>query len=421
MVKLFYKRFMNQKHVYREVEGNRLFKKAEIPTAEIVWFGPVVDCRAQAVILDYIYPSENLGTILQAAGDTVKCRAYLEKLMVLLARLHGAGLRHNDLHLDNFLVKHDDLYALDGAAIEEIFQDAPLKKNDSLKNLAVIFAQLGLRDRKLYQDLVACYCAARNFKDMNQLPKILEEQIRVRQKVRISRYLKKIYRESTETVCRKTFFEYTLCKRVHYTPAMEDFLKDPDVAFDVPGTLLLNSGNSTSVVRFKVDDQDIVVKRYNVKNFVHGLRLAFKKSRGNRSWFWAHLLLEYGIRTPRPIAMKEIRWGPFRNRAYLICEYIEGMSAEDYFKGVLSKDKKETSQNILHLFDRLADLRVSHGDMKASNIMIHDGRALLIDFDSMAVQKNKIRFVRARRKDIKQFKKNWTNLPEIAHLFGSLV
>ncbi len=419
VAKLFYKRFRSGKHLAAEVAGNRLLKKAGIPTAGILHSGSVQGSHARVLIFEYIHPSQNLGVVVRSAGDSG--RTYLEKLMVLVARMHQAGFQHNDFHLDNFLVKGKDLYALDGAALEEKYRDTPLDTGESLKNLAILFAQREIGDKGLFRVLVSAYCAARDLEYSDELVSDLQQWITEHQKVRIRRYLKKIYRASTETVCKKSFTSFTLCKRASYTPAMAAFLKDPDVAFDVPGASMLKRGNTASVVRFKVDGRDLVVKRYNVKNFVHGLRLAFKKSRADRSWFGAHLLLESGIRTPRPIAMKEARLGPFRNRAWLICDYIEGISAREYFQKTPFKDDNDLPQQILHIFEQLETLQVSHGDMKATNIMVHDGKAFLIDLDSMAVHKSKARFARARRKDVKRFMKNWTNLPQIAHLFGSLL
>lgn len=234
-------------------------------------------------------------------------------------------------------------------------------------------------------------------------------------------HLKKFYKESTETICIKSFTSFLLCKRANYTPAMASFLKNPEIAFDKSGSTILKSGKSSTVVRFKLDGCDLVVKRYNIKNHIYTLKRAFQKSRADRSWRGAHLLLAYGIRTPIPIAMKEIRLGPFRNRAYLICDYIGGIIARDYFQDPLPKGKNDLSQKIIHIFERLESLQVSHGDMKATNIIIHDGMPFLIDLDSMAVHKSKARFTRAHGKDVKRFMKNWTKKPEVESLFRLLI
>jgi tRNA A-37 threonylcarbamoyl transferase component Bud32 len=245
--------------------------------------------------------------------------------------------------------------------------------------------------------------------------------VKEERKFRVDRYLKKIYRKSTETVCIKSFTSFLLCKRASYTPGMASFLKNPDVAFDRPGSTILKRGNSATVVRFKVDGLDFVVKRYNVKNHIHALKRAFKKSRADRSWRGAHLLLEYGIKTPKPVALKEIRLGPFRNRAYLICDYVEGISARDYFKAPQSKGEREPAHKIIRIFERLKSLQVSHGDMKDTNIIIQDGEPFLIDLDSMTAHKSRARFARARCKDVSRFMKNWDEKPGVAVFFRLMI
>ena len=418
VAKLFYKRFRSQKHLAAEVAGTRLLKKAGVPTAVIVYSGSVQGSHASVLIFEYIHPSQNLGVVVRSAGSFGQ--AYLERLVALVARMHQAGLQHNDLHLDNFIVKDKDVYALDGASLEEKHRHTPLDTEASLKNLAVLFAQLNIGENGFFRGLVFVYCRARDIKCSDGLVSALQGWITKAQKVRTRRYLKKIYRASTETVCKKSFTSFILCKRASYTPAMEDFLKDPDVAFNVHAAPMLKRGNTASVVRFKVDGRELVVKRYNVKNPVHGFRIAFKKSRADRSWFGAHLLLRAGIRTPRPIALKEVRLGPFRNRAWLICDFIEGVSAREYFQQTPFEDNNDLPQQIFSVFERLETLQVSHGDMKATNIMIHDAKAFLIDLDSLTAHKSKSRFARAHRKDIKRFMKNWTRLPEVARLFRLL-
>lgn len=418
VAKLFYKRFRSGKHLAAEVEGNRLLKKAGVPTAGIVYSGSVQGIRARVLIFDCIHPAQNLGVVVRSAGDSG--RAYLERLMVLVARMHQAGLQHNDLHLDNFLVKDKDVYALDGASLEEQHRGTPLDTGASLRNLAILFAQWNIREKGFFRELVSAYCAARDLEYSDGLVSTLQLRITEAQKARTRRYLKKIYRASTETICKKSLTSFTLCKRASYTPAMADFLKDPDVAFNVPETTMLKRGNTASVVRFKVDGRDLVVKRYNVKNPVHGFRIAFKKSRADRSWFGAHLLLESGIRTPLPIAMKEVRLGPFRNRAWLICDYIQGITALEYFQQPSFKDDNDLIQQILDMFKRLETFQIRHGDMKATNTMIHDGKVFLIDLDSITLHKIRTLFVRAHGKDVKRFMKNWAGMPEVARLFRLL-
>lgn len=223
-------------------------------------------------------------------------------------------------------------------------------------------------------------------------------------------------------ILKKTFTSLILCKKKRYTPEMEEFFSDPDIAFDIPDNLLLKKGNSATVTKYTINENELVIKRYNMKTIVHALRRAFKKSRADHSWYYAHLLKKKKINTPYPVGMKEKRFGPFRNKAYLICEYMEGPTALNFFKSPQHtfQEKSIIAKQIIEIFNVLKSSMITHGDMKATNIIIHDNKPFLIDLDSMKAHKIKKRFIRAWNKDIKRFMKNWEDLPEIDQLFKLL-
>ncbi len=218
---------------------------------------------------------------------------------------------------------------------------------------------------------------------------------------------------------KKTFKHLTLCKQDKYTPEMKSFLEDPDIAFDILDDLLLKNGNSATLVQYKINDNDLVIKRYNMKTRAHALRRAFKESRADHSWQYAHILQKKGINTPNPIAMKEKRFGPFRNKAYFICEYVKGPTAFHFFHDTqISYEKKSIiAAQIVSIFDKLKSSLIIHGDMKATNIIIHNNKPYLLDLDSMRIHKNKYMFMLAWQKDMKRFMRNWNDLPEINQLF----
>ena len=223
-------------------------------------------------------------------------------------------------------------------------------------------------------------------------------------------------------ILKKTFTSLILCKKKRYTSEMEEFFSDPDIAFDIPDNLLLKKGNSATVTKYTINENELVIKRYNMKTIVHALRRAFKKSRADHSWYYAHLLKKKEIHTPNPVAMKEKRFGPFRNKAYLICEYIEGPTAQNFFTNPQHtfKEKSIIAKQIIKIFNVLKASMITHGDMKATNIIIHNNKPFLIDLDSMKAHKLKKRFIRAWKKDMKRFMKNWKDEPEIDQLFKLL-
>ncbi len=435
IAKFFFKPFRYKNHVKKEIKGNYLFKQAKIPTSKILYSSFCDELKSHILIFEFIDNSTSLKQIFEFDNSKksndlmIIHKKHLVSLVRLIGKIHEKGIIHNDLHPDNFLLKNDTIYALDGASIK-LISTRPLKKKISLENLAIILSQIdttantkGEKKKNLLYDFADAYAKKRNYKKKDQIAKKLETLIKKSHRSRIAKYLKKIYRRSTQIVCKKSFSSFVLCQRKYYTPAMESFLRNPDIAFYNPGNSLLKAGNTATIVRYKIDEIELVVKRYNMKNRFHTLRLAFKKSRADISWRSAHLLIKNQINTPEPVAIKEIRFEPFRNRAFFICEYIKGESARSFFTNVQNAhtDKvKIPAESIINLFYKLKSLMISHGDMKATNIIMQKGKPFFIDLDSMTWHKTKFMFSHAWKKDINRFMKNWKNTPQTARLFKKL-
>lgn len=65
------------------------------------------------------------------------------------------------------------------------------------------------------------------------------------------------------------------------------------------------------------------------------------------------------------------------------------------------------AQALLSLFETLCRLRISHGDLKATNLLWHEGRVWLIDLDAMKQHRSDTAFARVWRRDRARFLRNW--------------
>jgi tRNA A-37 threonylcarbamoyl transferase component Bud32 len=153
----------------------------------------------------------------------------------------------------------------------------------------------------------------------------------------------------------------------------------------------------------------LVVKRYNIKGKWHGIRKAVQKTRAAISWRNAQLLQFYGIDTPAPIAMIEGRFGSRQRVSYFLSAYVAGTSCRDYFanSALSADDKRRIAKQAAELLAMLARLRIRHGDMKATNMIIARGRIYLIDLDGMQAYKTHIFFRRGLARDRERFRRNW--------------
>jgi tRNA A-37 threonylcarbamoyl transferase component Bud32 len=421
VAKLFYRPLQIDRHLRREVNGTRALLRAGIMTPDLLYVGNARNTAVGVLLFEYIHPASPLEEVWNAIDNTEEKRDLFRQLLLILAKMHQGGLKQHDLHLNNFVMKSHEIYSMDGASIKRNKARHPLKVPESLNNLALLFAQLTLQDSSVVHDLYTDYAQSRGWKITDDILAKLQLKIERWRRRRIRRYVRKLFRESTEIVCRKSFTRFMLCKRAHYTHTMEAFLENPDRLLDKQNNLLLKRGNTCTVGRIGLDDHDLVVKRYNIKSFGHGLRRSVMPTRAAHSWRNAHLLLLLGIPTPRPVAMLEKRFGPFRRKAYFISEYLYGPHALIFFTEGDLHEKSTVARRIADIFKSLKSARISHGDMKATNILIHQHEPVLIDVEGICAHYSRRRFLSAHRKDIKRFFQNWKDLPEVSRMFEKLM
>ena len=421
IAKIFFQPLQINRHIRREASGIRSLLKAGVQTPDLLFFGKTKDKGVGVLLFKYIFPSRELGELWNTTENVKKKRNLICKLMIILAKMHQAGIKHLDLHLNNFLIKNDEIYTIDGTSIKWDKKSRSLKLRDRITNLALLFAQFTLPDYFLVYDLYAEYLNASGLKDTKDIFDKLQLQIERWRKWRIRNYIKLNSREYSELVCRSSFARFMLCKKSYYTPAMKAFLDNPDKIINDSKSLFLKKGNSSTVIKFMINEHDLVVKRYNIKNFRHRLSRFLRPSRATHSWQSAHLLLMLGIATPMPVAMLERRFWYFRGRAYFAYEYIDGPNAIDYFKNVDLDKELDVANRIVDIFKNLAIAKISHHDMKGTNIIINQGRPVLVDLDAMSMHISRRRFEHAHKRDKNIFLNNWPDTSDVSKLFKDLL
>ena len=110
--------------------------------------------------------------------------------------------------------------------------------------------------------------------------------------------------------------------------------------------------------------------------------------------------------------------GPLRFTTYFIAEYVEGPDICEFLKG------REVNGEIDKLAHILADLRkvkISHGDMKATNFIVSPQGPVVIDLDAMREHESDSRFSRAFERDVDRLLRNWAEEPEVRQQVGRLL
>ncbi len=332
-------------------------------------------------ILAKLESEDMLGLVLRYLPDSERIDSEdpqrLAALVRLLARLHGNGVTQADLHLNNFFYAEGQLYAIDGDGVRT--HHPPLGRRSSIRNFALLLAQLPPATGGCIEMLCAAYGDARGWADNVEVE--LRRQLNRERRHRVSRYLKKTQRNCTEFAVTGSWQHKLFALRSVDDELISQLLEDPDRL--IREGEILKLGNSATVVRHRsVSSGSYVIKRYNVKNFWHRLRRIFKPvARFRRAWCNGQRLHLMQIPTARPLALLERRIGPLRGVAYLV---FQDLGDQDLLREVDELGLSEERCNELaNLFRLLKLIGVSHGDTKGTNFIVHNDRIHQIDLDGM--------------------------------------
>ena len=412
IAKLFLAPGQAQRHLTRELEGLSAFQAAKIPTPALVRQTTLDDERTPLIMTTAIPDARNLAQLWPGLGDRER-KARLRQCVALIARLHAGGNYQRDIHPGNFLLTGSEAYLIDGGDVRPLGRMPRRATRRALGNLANFLVQFDPDADQWAESALQTYEAHRHWPPRRWRLKRLGQLMRRGRHQRMRQRAAKVVRPCTAVAVRRRWRRYIACDRAWYSPAVEPLLNDPE-AFMTNG-VALKDGNSATVSRIAFQNQTLVIKRYNIKNRRHRLRRCLRPSRGRIAWCNAHMLRLIGIATPQPLALIEERWGPFYARAFLICTYQPGVHLSDYWHhDWKARDPRAAALAPLRtLLARLAAARISHGDLKATNLIVHDGAITLVDLDGLRVYRHSRSFGRQFRKDCHRLLRNWQRHPTI--------
>jgi tRNA A-37 threonylcarbamoyl transferase component Bud32 len=395
-----------ERHLARERDGAQLLAASGLDTPALLADGFDAG-QGGWLLFEYLDRAQSLGDAWRAVEHeallSVAQQAVLGEALGAVGRLHGQGLWQSDLHLDN-LLRHDArLYFIDGGGVQAEAPGQPLSRARALENLGVFFAQLPARLEPFFEELLVHYLLA-NGAHALPLEALLKDVARARRR-RLRDYLQKLGRDCSLFSARIGAFGLRVVRRAEEVE-LQPLLDDPD-AFIARGQLLKNGG-SASVAKVQLAGRPLLVKRYNIKGIGHWLRRFWRRSRAWHSWVEGNRLDFLGIATPTPLAVLERRWCGLRHRAYLITDCLHGQDIIARFQPYLDgSPPEEELQALDRLFADLLRERISHGDLKGTNLFWQDGRWLLIDLDGVQQHASDGAFAAAYARDRQRFLRNW--------------
>jgi tRNA A-37 threonylcarbamoyl transferase component Bud32 len=447
------------RHFQRELDGARLLAAQGLPTPALLEHG-FAEGQGGWLLFDYLDGAQSLWDAWRAVEREPWLSNARQQVLVealeMIARMHACGLWQADLHLDNLLRQAGQLWIIDGGGVQAQTPAQPLSRQKVLENLGMFFAQLPAEIEAHLEELLVHYLLI-NPEHALPLELLGKEIARVRQ-WRLRDYLKKIGRDCSLFSARIGAFGLRIVRR-DQAITLQPLLDNPDSflagataacfaaeadrrpvapAEDTtsalfadesaptnggafcgsgfiresrePTSQLLKDGGSATVARVELDGRQLLVKRYNLKNFLHRLKRFWRPSRAWHSWREGNRLQHLGIATPLPLAVLESRWCWLRGRAWLVTDYCGGQDILSLSQSWLDTPPPEEWLVALdRLFAALLRERISHGDLKGTNLLWDEqfGCWSLIDLDAMRQFRSERCFARAYARDRARFLRNW--------------
>jgi len=398
IVKVFSHKLSAKRHLKREWRGLKLLSRRGLSSPEPLFFGEKEDGQL-AVVVKRIADSSVVLDVFHETKDKAKKLDLLILVCKDLAKQHRKGVLQKDLHLGNFLLSGDEVFVLDAGQMQ--FLRSEVGRRKSISQLAMLACCLPASDTESIARLCEEYCNARGWRFKRSDEALFQKQRTAHRKRGVRRQLKK---------CLRTGKRHVRIKAGRYLAVFDKGFclgaKPPDFIEQIDGLMdegqILKNGNTCYVSCVTWNGKDITVKRYNHKGLIHSLRHTIKRSRARRGWLHAHRLSMLNISTPKPLAYIEQRKGVLVWKSYLVTKYVDGRKLYDFLRdGKTSEEERsKLNQQVQELLERIGKHRITHGDLKHSNILITANELTITDLDSMKVCRCKWTFNIRRRKDI---------------------
>lgn len=401
IAKVFSHKIIARRHLKREWQGLSLLASRGLSAPEPLFYGHTEDGR-WAVVIQKITESSTVLDVFQETHEPAKKLDLLVLVCKELAKQHNKGVLQKDLHLGNFLLGEYKIFALDTGQMR--FSRRELDRKNSIPQLAMLASYLPDTNTESIATLCEEYFKARGWHFGKPDESSFQKQLAVHRKRVLRKGLKKCLRTSKRLLQIKAgryiaVFYRAFCQKAEPL----DFIEQIDAMMDEGQ--ILKKGKTCYVSRLMWNGKDVVVKRYNHRGFIHSLRHTIKKSRARKGWLHTHHLETLNIATPRPLAYIEQRRGLLIWKSYLVTEYVEGQKLYNFLRddNITEQRRLNEIQRVMKLLDKLWKYRITHGDLKHTNILITDNGLVLTDLDGMKVHKWTWIYKHRRRKDLRRF------------------
>jgi tRNA A-37 threonylcarbamoyl transferase component Bud32 len=318
-----------------------------------------------------------------------------DELGVMVARIHDAGVLHNDFHTGNILVclDADDeirLYLID---LNSVRLGPPLDRARSLDNLVMLNSWFVLHvNRTDRLRFWKAYFLARGMGIWGRGPRTCREHLYLAAEIeRRTWQFNLAFWNRHDRRCLRNNRYYRRVRGAgivgHAVTELEasslaPLLADPDEPFRRPGARLLKDSPSSTVAELEMVVQGrlrkVIYKRFRGSSLPAMLASRLRPAPALRSWVHGHGFRARALPTARTLAvLHRTRWGMHAD-GYLLTEKIE--DAQDLHEQVEEIMRLPPAQrmamvrrlivNVACTIRALHQRQLSHRDLKAANILV---------------------------------------------------
>lgn len=185
-----------------------------------------------------------------------------------------------------------------------------------------------------------------------------------------------------------------------------------------PTVHVLKADHFSSVLQIQTNGRDIIIKKELARSRLEFLTKGIRKSRAAKAWEMGRLLIGKNLETAESLALVEDYFLFFRTNSFFICSYIPGTLLRTYLDDpdITETDKKRAAKKTIEMIHCWHRTGVTHGDPKASNIIIHNDKLFLIDPENATVRPPGKASRRAIARDWAIVLHNWQKQPHIRQI-----
>lgn len=215
------------------------------------------------------------------SGSPEAAQPILRRVVDALARMHQAGVAQYDLHLGNFLLAGERIYAIDPARMR--FGGRAMSPAARCRQLAMLLATLRFYGREGQRELVERYCAAGGLDFTTAMLTQVQRLIEWRCKKLMPHVLKKTLRDSKGFFVLKTpRGRAVFNKAVFDVDAAHRLIRDLDAVFKA-GRLMSQDGRRQTVVS-EFEGRQLTITQYAPCSSLGVIASLFTLSPAKRDW-----------------------------------------------------------------------------------------------------------------------------------------